>query len=256
MWVLKSLLSHPFIEDFPSTALFVFDVAVLLSDSISDDARKHLAKMSAAKGAGETRCAFIFGTGIPFDGWLNLMKPIVGLSNVQPASSSSQMQPPPSNTQLANSASSMQRSSSQQSMQQQLMAQNQSRAYAQYTGQPPGHKMLPQQLQRVPSNGQNGQASQLQQLQQMQAMAQQRGFQAAAGQQQQHQQQQLQQQRSTSAAAQQTAGVKGHATKQEKVEMRAVPFSLNRWEILPESGGNPIGNETAISLGLFGARRA
>ncbi|PVI06555.1 hypothetical protein DM02DRAFT_638614 [Periconia macrospinosa] len=244
MWALWSLLSHPYIEDLPSIASSVFDVAVKLSDSISDDARKHLANMSAAKAGGDARCAFMFGTSVQSDGWLNLMKPVVSPANAQTASSSLQGQLPPSSTQ-ASSSHSMQRSSSQQNIQQ-SHAQSQGRAYTQYPGNSPGYKMLPQQLQRVASNGQNGQASQLQQLQQMQAMAQQRGFQAVSG----------QQQRPVTAAPQQTAGAKGNAAKQEKVEMRAVPFSLNRWEILPESGGNLMGNETAISLGLFGARRA
>ena len=43
--------------------------------------------------------------------------------------------------------------------------------------------------------------------------------------------------------------------KSDKVEMKPVPFALNRWEILPESGVNPAGNETAINLSLFGARK-
>ncbi|CAI6335821.1 unnamed protein product [Periconia digitata] len=250
MWALRSLLSHPSVADFPSTALFVFDVAVLLSDSISDDARKHLAQLSATKAAGDRRCAFIFGTCVPFDGWLSLMRPVVGPSNGQSVSSPP-VQPPLPNTQPAPHTGSLQRSPSQQNMQQQYSAQNQGRAYAQYPGQSPGPRMLPQQLQRMSSNGQT---SQLQQLQQMQAMAQQRGFQGVSGQQQQQQQQQ--QQRPAGAIPQQSAGAKGIATKPEKVEMRAIPFSLNRWDILPESGGNPMGNETAISMGLFGARRA
>jgi mediator of RNA polymerase II transcription subunit 12 len=34
-----------------------------------------------------------------------------------------------------------------------------------------------------------------------------------------------------------------------------VPFTLRRWELLPEQGNNSSGNDTAISLSLFGARK-
>jgi hypothetical protein len=34
-----------------------------------------------------------------------------------------------------------------------------------------------------------------------------------------------------------------------------VPFPLRRWELLPDQGNNASGNDTAISLSLFGARK-
>jgi mediator of RNA polymerase II transcription subunit 12 len=34
-----------------------------------------------------------------------------------------------------------------------------------------------------------------------------------------------------------------------------VPFPLRQWELLPEQGNNSSGNDTAISLALFGARK-
>jgi mediator of RNA polymerase II transcription subunit 12 len=44
--------------------------------------------------------------------------------------------------------------------------------------------------------------------------------------------------------------------KQERADVKAMPYKLSRWEVLPESGSNVGGNETAISLSLFGARKA
>lgn len=41
----------------------------------------------------------------------------------------------------------------------------------------------------------------------------------------------------------------------EKVEVRPMPFLLRRWEILPDPASNAGGNDTALSLGLFEARR-
>lgn len=253
LWTLRALVTHPGLEAFPSTAQYVFDVAALLSDSASDDVRKHLARLDLAKATGDARCAFIFGTAAPPDGWLNLSKPVNASVNAQ-AASSPQSQPQPLNPnqsqqqsqqQTGSSSGPLQRPLSQQQFQQQVQSQAQGRAYPQYTQHGPPHKMLPQQLQRMASNGQATQLQQLQQMQQMQALAQQRSAQPSPS----------QQQRTAAASGQPPASGKGSAIKQEKMEMKTVPFALNRWEIVPESGGNPLGNETAISLSLFGARR-
>ncbi|KAF1958736.1 hypothetical protein CC80DRAFT_441342 [Byssothecium circinans] len=256
LWTLRGVLSHPYVEAYPATALFVFDVATLFSDSVSEDVRKHLCKVDAGKNAGDARCAYIFGGAISPDGWLNLMKPTTNASLPQsvlspqakllattagPNQHQNQQPFPPG-------SGPMQRTASQQNLPQQTQAQSHARAY-QYPQTQPGHKILPQQLQRVAPNGHGGQTTQLQQLQQMQQMqafAQQRNVQASQG----------QQQRAVSISSQQQIGAKSSATKKEKVEMKAVPFTLNRWEILPDSGGNPSGNETAINLSLFGARKA
>lgn len=106
--------------------------------------------------------------------------------------------------------------------------------------------MLPAQLQRTPS----GQATPapLTPMQQMQQM-QQRAMQPSP----------VYSQRSTPAAGQGQgqAGAQppGKLQLKQEKEIRHYPFVQPRWEILAESSGNPTGNETAINLSLFGARR-
>ncbi|KAH7126743.1 hypothetical protein B0J11DRAFT_558277 [Dendryphion nanum] len=254
LWSLRSLFIHPALAVYPSISELVFDVAALLSDSISDEVRNHLTRLDAIKATDNARCAFVFGTVPPSDGWFALSKP-APLTATQ-ASSSPQLQPSQpaqvqqvqSQQQQTPSPASMQRSLSQQQQQQQMQAQAQ-RMYSQYpqnTPQTQQSKML-SQFQRMASGAQGNQQSQLQQMQQMQQMqslAQQRNSQPSPVQRQ-----------STGPLQPGTPLGKPVPAKQEKIEMRQLPFALKRWEILPESGGNAMGNETAISMTLFGARK-
>lgn len=250
LWSLRSILIHPALGITPSTAQYVFDVALFLSDSVSDEVRNHLAKLDAAKPVNNARCAFIFGTSPSTDGWLTLTKPVSPLtpttstSSPQPLSQQSgQSQPPHQYPQFQTSnpsPASLQRSLSQQH-QQQLHGQIPGRVQPQYPQYPQHSKTLPQFQRMATISGQNPQQTQLQQMQQMQQMqSQMRASQPSPV------------QRPTPS---QQLPAKVGPMKQEKPEMRQVPFSLRRWEILPESGGNPMGNETAISLSLFGARK-
>ncbi|KAF2477271.1 uncharacterized protein BDR25DRAFT_390811 [Lindgomyces ingoldianus] len=263
---LRSLFTHPALRNYASMSEYIFDVAAVLSDEVSDEVRAHLYKLETAKPMEDPRCAFIFGSAPPLDGWLALTKPVTPSLTPQ-TSSSQQSQPsqagygqsPHHQTQQhqSPSPSPIQRSMSQQQQQQQQMqAQAQARMYPQYS-QHSQHNKLPPQFQRIGSNiGQNPTQSQLQQMQQMQQMqglAQQRATQPSPV--------QLQRQASSTSQsqpqAQSAVGLAGKQglAKQEKPEMRQLPFVLRRWEVLPESGGNPAGNETAISLSLFGARK-
>jgi len=91
--------------------------------------------------------------------------------------------------------------------------------------------------------------SQMQQMQQMQ----QRAMQPSP----------VYSQRSTPAASQSQTSSQGQTGTQapgklqirQDREIRHYPFVQPRWEILAESSGNPNGNETAINLSLFGARK-
>ncbi|KAF2703949.1 hypothetical protein K504DRAFT_417440 [Pleomassaria siparia CBS 279.74] len=255
LWSLKILFTHPTLCVAPFIAQYVFDVAVLLSDSVSDEVRNHLAKLDASKFSDDARCTFIFGTISPPDGWLILTKPVTPSATSQSTSSSqpptqhsNHSQSPQQYQQFPNaSPASLQRSlSQQQQQQQQQMMQNQAsgRVYPHYPQHAQQHSKMPPQFQRMPTQTQQTQLQQLQQMQQMQGAAQLRASQASPVQR-------------PSAPAPQSSSQTGkvNSAKQEKLEMRPVPFSLRKWEILPESGGNPAGNETAISLSLFGARK-
>lgn len=253
MWSLRSLLAHPCLESFALVQQYVFDVATLLSDYISEDVRKYLTRLDMAKCGADNRYLFIFGAIPQVDGWLGLTKPAPATGASQ-AGSSPQGQPQtPSSTsqnqqqQNTNIMPPLSRSMSQQHYQQ-VQGQVQGRGL-QYQQNQQAHKALAQQLQRAASQGsQNSQLQQMQQFQHMQSMGQQRQMSMSANQQ--------QRMASTPASAlSQTSVGKSGGTRPEKVDVHPVPFVLNRWEILPESGGNPTANETAISLNLFGARR-
>lgn len=254
MSAMAALLTHPTLELYPTITEHVFDVTVFLSDYISDDVRFHVTRLDGARLANDSRCVFILGVTAPVDGWLVLARPV----NAPPNQSSSQPptptplqgQPTPyqnPQAQATGSPTPQQRYASQQQQRQQQMqaAQQaqQTRNMQQYS-QHPQNKMLPAQLQRTPS----GQAipSPLSQMQQMQQM-QQRAMQPSP----------VYSQRPTPAAGQGQAVTQAPGKlqlKQEK-EIRHYPFVQPRWEILAESSGNPTGNETAINLSLFGARR-
>lgn len=254
MSAMAALLTHPSLELYPTITEHVFDVTVFLSDYISDDVRFHVTRLDGARLASDSRCVFILGVTAPVDGWLVLARPV----NAPPNQSSSQ---PPTPTPLqgqpspyqnpqvstAGSATPQQRYSSQQQQRQQQMQVSpqaqQMRNMQQYT-QHPQNKMLPAQLQRTPS-GQPAPTplSQMQQMQQMQ----QRAMQPSP----------VYSQRATPAASQSQAAAQapGKLQLKQEREIRHYPFVQPRWEILAESSGNPTGNETAINLSLFGARR-
>ncbi|CAO2657656.1 Nn.00g037820.m01.CDS01 [Neocucurbitaria sp. VM-36] len=261
MVAMNALVSHPALEFYTSISEHIFDVAVSLSDYISDDVRSHVSRLDSVKAIDDPRCLFILGATAPVDGWLVLTKPINPPLN-QPTSQpptpgASQSQPSPyqSPQMSATGPSTPQQryfNQQQQRQQQQMQAQQaqQMRNYSPHSQHSTSqNKMLPAQLQRTPSN----QASpsplqQMQHMQQMQGLAQQRATQPSP----------VYSQRPTPAASQ---GSQSSATgpgklqlRQEK-EMRQYPFVQPRWEILAESSGNPNANETAINLSLFGARK-
>ncbi|KAH6620139.1 hypothetical protein C7974DRAFT_363490 [Boeremia exigua] len=253
MIALKSLIVHPTLEVYPRIAEHIFDVAVVLSDLLSDDVRIQLARAESAAYADDPRCLFIVGPTTLLDGWLVLTKPLQPTQN--PASS--QLQPP---TSVQNQHQFPQMPSStaptpqqrylsqQQQRQQQMQAQQaqQMRSYPQYTQHThPQNKMLPAQLQRTPSNQPTPTPlQQMQHMQHMQSLAQQRATQPSP----------VQSQRPSLAAGGPGAPTGKLPVAQPK-EFRQFPYAQPRWEILAESSGNPNANETAINLSLFGARR-
>ncbi|KAJ4358537.1 RNA polymerase II mediator complex subunit [Didymosphaeria variabile] len=238
MWNLRNLLTHPQLQAFPSTTQYIFDVSVLLSDHISEDVRKSLIGSSNIKCCSDKRCAFMYGLDPQDDGWLGLTRSLQRAVSPQRQMQASD----PTQPQMQSQQQSSPAQSRRPSMQQQQHSQSQGR----YPQQQQPHNLLSQQLQRMGSNGQNSSASQLQQMQQMQAaMAQQRQNTISP-----------QLQRTPSAQSQPMKVTKSSGAKQERVDAKPVPYKLSRWEILPESGGNVSGNETAISLSLFGARKA
>jgi mediator of RNA polymerase II transcription subunit 12 len=260
LWCLRSLFTHSSLQAFPSMMEFAFDIATVFSDIISEEVRNHLMKLDNAKTLDDARCAFIFGSGPPLDGWLGLVKsPTTSMvPQATPSQSQSPSAMPPQNQQpyqnpQFNSPSPvpLHRSLSQQQQQ-----QAQARMYPQYNQQPQHsqHKQMLPQFPRMNSAPQQNPQMQPTPTQQMQMnFAQQRAGAPSpiAG------QRQLPSQPSTPQSVSQPAGTAAKAglQRQDKPEVRPIPFSLRRWEIIPESGGNGSGNETALSLSLFGARK-
>ncbi|KAF1966910.1 hypothetical protein BU23DRAFT_559754 [Bimuria novae-zelandiae CBS 107.79] len=238
MWNLRNLFTHPHLRSFPSTTQYIFDVAALLSDHVSEEVRKSLLRLACTRCSKDSRSTFIFGTDSQHDGWLGLIRSANQTMASPPQSqtpTTAQAQAPMAH--FGAGATSSQRPSSQQQAQ---APPGRGFAYPQHQQ---SHKILSQQLQRQGSNGQNSQSLQMQQMQQMQVMAQQR---QVGG----------QPHRTASNQSQPMMTAKSSTRRQERADVKAVPYSLNRWEILPDSGGNAGGNETAISLNLFSARRA
>jgi mediator of RNA polymerase II transcription subunit 12 len=264
MSAMAALLMHPSLELYPTITEHLFDVTVFLSDYISDDVRFHVTRLEGARLASDARCVFILGVTAPVDGWLVLAKPVNTplnqASSQPPTPTPVQNQPSPYQSPqipASGSATPQQRYfQQQQQRQQQMQAAQQAqqiRAQQQQHHQHPQNKMLPAQLQRTPS----GQASpsplqQMSQMQQMQQM-QQRAMQPSP----------VYSQRPTPAASQGQTSSQGQMNAQapgklqirQDREIRHYPFVQPRWEILAESSGNPNGNETAINLSLFGARK-
>jgi mediator of RNA polymerase II transcription subunit 12, fungi type len=258
LWYLRSLFTHSSLQASPSLTEFIFDIATVFSDLISDEVRAHLMKMDAAKSLDDARCAYVFGSVPPVDGWLGLVKSPTNSTTAQVATSQTQS-PNATPNQSQQSYSSQQfnspspvpmhRSLSQQQQQQQ---QAQARMYAQYP-QHAQHKTMMPQFPRM--NSGPGQTPQMQPTaaQQMQMnFAQQRaGAPSPVSGQRQVSQPSTPQNTSQTA----TNSAKGALSRQDKPEARPIPFPLRRWEIIQESGSNASGNETALSLSLFGARK-
>ncbi|KAF2021724.1 hypothetical protein BU24DRAFT_457677 [Aaosphaeria arxii CBS 175.79] len=277
LWSLRLLFTNPLLMTVPSITDQIFDVTALLSDYVTDDVRNHLIKLDTMKSTNDPRCTFVFGTMPHPDAWLAAARPVASIPQAnssmqtQPKQVAQQQQSNPSTP--SSGAGVMQRSLSQQQQQQQQQqpqqqqqqpkqqqqphqqqqqpmqapSQNQTRTNPQYPQQAQQNKML-SQFQRMASmqGGQHSQLQQMQQMQQMQALAQQRSMQPSP----------VQLQRQPASAPQPVPSFsRPTSTRFEKKEMKQVPFALKRWEMLPESGGNPAGNETAISMTLFGARR-
>lgn len=253
MVALKILITHPVLEVYPRIAEHIFDVAVVLSDLLSDDVRIQLARAESSTCAEDPRYVFLVGSTMPVDGWLVLTKPVN-----QQSLTSSQLQTPPSSQnqhqlpQMPNSSAPTPQQryfNHQQQRQQQMQAQQaqQMRSYPQYPQHThPQNKMLPAQLQRTPSNQLNPTSlQQMQHMQHMQSLAQQRATQPSP----------VQSQRPTPAAGG-SGPITGKAPAAQARELKQFSYAQPRWEILAESSGNPNANETAINLSLFGARRA
>ncbi|KAF2105834.1 hypothetical protein BDV96DRAFT_607939 [Lophiotrema nucula] len=248
LWCLRSLFVLSAVQLHPAIVDYTFDVAIILSDSLSDEARTRLIHLDSAKPLEDPRCAFIFGTSPQEDGWLCLTRPVPTTVPTQPnpslqstsqtgASQSPHQQFSNTPMQTPNPAS-MQRSLSQQH---QTQVQNAIRGYQQYSQHSNSNK-IPPQLQRMVSGSQTMQQSQLQQMQHMQQRSQQPSP--------------VQMQRQTGPPAQSNQAVqKRGLPKLEKHDLKTMPFILRRWEILPENSGNPLANDTALSLSLFGARK-
>ncbi|KAF2625958.1 hypothetical protein BU25DRAFT_492495 [Macroventuria anomochaeta] len=257
MIALKSLIVHPALEVYPRIAEYIFDVAVILSDLLSDDVRTQLARAESTTCADDPRCSFIVGTTMPIDGWLVLTKPVNQPQPAQNLAPSQPQTPAPIQSQYQNpqmpgsgAPTPQQRYfGQQQQRQQQMQAQQaqQMRNYPQYPQHThPQNKMLPAQLQRNPSNQlPPTPLQQMQHMQHMQSLAQQRATQPSP----------VQSQRPTPAVDGPGVTTNKLPAVQAK-EMRQFPYAQPRWEILAESSGNPNANETAINLSLFGARRA
>ncbi|KAF2856579.1 hypothetical protein T440DRAFT_437396 [Plenodomus tracheiphilus IPT5] len=265
MYAMKSLITHPFLALYPSVTEHIFDVAVFLSDYISDDVRSQVARLDNVRPTDDARCLFMLGATAPVDGWLVLTKPLNPLAqpSLQPPTPNP-LQSQPQNYQTSQPSGTgpatpqqryfnQQRQQQQQQQQQQQLqtqqaqqqAQQQQRQYQQYSQHP--NKMLPAQLQRNPSfQNSQSQLQQMQHMQQMQGLAQQRATQPSP----------VSAQRPTPTSQNSYSGAApGKLQIRHEKEMRQYPFVQPRWEILADSSGNPNANDTAISLSLFGARK-
>lgn len=259
--VLKSLLTHQALELYPALTEHIFDVAVILSDSISDDVRIQMARVDAARLLDDARCHFILGIAAPVDGWLVLTKPVIIPSAAQtssqpstPVASQSQSSPIPSPQVSASVPATPQQRYFNQQQRQQMQQAQQMRSHAQFSQQSMSqNRNLPAQLQRTPSN-QASPLQQMQHMQHMQGLAQQRATQPSP----------VQSQRPTPAAGQGAMGgpVGGAGLGKlqttyagQHKELRQYPFMQPRWELLADTSATSTLNETSISLSLFGARK-
>jgi len=288
LWSLRLLFTHPSLQALPTMTEFIFDVATVFADVITEEVRNHLIKLDHAKPVDDARCAFVLGSARPSDGWLGLLKSPPNPTASQPSTP----QPLPQNPipgqnqnqqayQISqfNSPSPLQRTLSQQQLQQQQQQQQhlqqsaQTRMYPQHsahlqhkTAMPPFPRM--NQAMGQSQQTQFQQMQHLQQMQQMQGLAQQRMGSPVAGQRQSVSQSPTPAQHSNQSAS---SAVKPGIPQQNKPEVRPVAFPLRWWEILPEPPpplqkpknlnneeeeiDPSMRNATALSLSLFGARK-
>lgn len=265
MAAVKSLLMHPTLDLHPGITEHIFDVAVVLSDWVSDDVRNQFARLDNSRWTDDPRCLFISGTVAHADGWLALTKPVnpPPPPNPQaPPSSQAQASTPNQGHHMPGSepATPQQRYLAQQQQRQQQAVQAQQaqqlRTYSQYSQHAAQlNKGLPAQLQRTSSPHQSAPSS-LQQMQHMQQM-QGRNMQPSPVHSLPRSTLGL---ASSSTSSSPSSGGPGSSKLQSRLEKNVCqyPFVQPRWEVLADSSGNANmnANETAISLSLFGARRA
>lgn len=251
---LRALLVTPELQQHLVTLEYVFDVAAYFSDDLTDELRIQFSKLELSKGQADPRTAFIFGASPSPDGWLGLISPqlanngsssgpqLTSLSSVQVTTG------PPSRTQSPVTPNPINRP---QTPQQRAMPQQR---------QPPGQQqrflsqaqMQMQPQSHAPSRDfhqQQNPAYNYHHQQQQQQLPQSHGVPAPTAQTQSQSQAQQQMPTPTTTPAAQSFQQVG------KQEIRPVPFTLRRWEILPDSAASGAGNDTALSLTLFGARR-
>lgn len=265
LWLLRCLFTHPALQCHPTTTEHAFDAAAYFSDDLPDDLRAHLAKLDAARPTPDPRSAFVFGSQPALDGWLGLVTLSAGTT---------------ANPSAGTTAAAAASNATSTSLQSQAQSQSQYHTPAQRPPSPmlrslsqQGQQklLLQQQAQQKASGGGGGGATsgtggahQQQQPPQLQRFATTQGQSPQPGSVSVQQMQQLAAQRSASASpmqgqsqnlSQSQSQGQGTLGRVEKVEVRPMPFLLRRWEILPDPASNAGGNDTALSLGLFEARR-
>ncbi|KAH8693421.1 hypothetical protein GQ44DRAFT_753948 [Phaeosphaeriaceae sp. PMI808] len=271
MGAIEALLVHPTLELYPLITEHIFDAAIILSDYMSDDTRNQIARLEATKTTNCSRYHFILGATTTTNGWLVLTKPVNIPLNTQTTSQPStpitgqNQTPSVSQTSTFSQATTQQRyfNSQQQMQQRQQMQQTHQTQQTQQIRKHPQHpqhsiqpsRQLSGQFQRTPSyQASPSSLQQMQHMQQIQGLAQQRATQPSP----------VHAQRSILTTSQGGSGgpVGGAALGKLQTthmnhsrELKQYPFVQPRWEVLAESSGNPNLNETAINLGLFGARK-
>ncbi|KAK8185417.1 uncharacterized protein BKA78DRAFT_356261 [Phyllosticta capitalensis] len=257
IWILRSYLLHPELRPFQGTTEYALDVAAVLSDDLPDEARTQLCKMESQRPSGDARIAWLLGrTDKGNDmAWLGLVTPVhgtnqTGSSTGTPAAAAQPMQ-------------------------------HQHQARGGLLGQPAGypHSPMPQQFQPQHAlHQQQGFWQARHQPYQQPFAYQQRplhsSFPSLPG----------QSGGSVGFAVGGAAPTPGASPASSSVTSAAaapasssqhnsggleytkpIPFHLRRWEILPDASGggatggpggaSSAGNDTSLSLTLFGGRR-
>lgn len=88
---LCALFTQPQLEPLHTTCEYMFDVAIYLTDDISDDLRTHIS-YAEPQGHNDPRISFLFGPNTATDGWLGL---VTSNNAVQPPGSISRPNTPP-----------------------------------------------------------------------------------------------------------------------------------------------------------------
>ncbi|KAF2279548.1 uncharacterized protein EI97DRAFT_464783 [Westerdykella ornata] len=264
MWSLRRVFTHPALNLLPSMSEYTFDAALFISDALPDDVRLQLSKLNIAKTPSDSRCVFLFECCATKDGWLALVRSTLasgepgsmpGTFSPQPQSSIPQTQLQFENALHVRSANPgmLQRPQhhQQSQMQTQSHPQTTSRGYFQYPQHPQQSKTVPQisPPSTAPVHAsQHGQLQQMHRIQQMQGLTAQRNLPPSPANTQRHL-------NATTHAGLHAGKSAPLQSKQESGDTGMTPFLLSPWEILPEASGNSNLNETAISLGLFAARK-